>query len=331
MSTIKEVSELAGVSLATVSRVMNGSDRVKESTKVKVREAMEALGYQPNSAAQSLASNRTNTIGMVVAWLDGPFYGPVMSGVEEELRKYNKHVIIAAGHGTPEQEQEAVNYLKARQVDGLILLTESLDKEYLNGLSEQLPIYLINQHHDGLESRNMWLDNEGGGYAATRHLIEQGHTDIVCISGQRFKQDARERVLGYKRAMKEFGLKFTAKNIVHSIFDIGGGLKAMEQLETNGVKFTAVAAGSDEMAIGVYEWAEQKGLRVPDQLSVIGFDNQSVANYVSPKLTTMDYPAYEMAKACARMAVDEIYNKKQPHGLEFKPSLVVRQSVKAKK
>ena len=328
MPTIKEVSELAGVSLATVSRVMNGSDRVKEATKVKVRAAMKELGYQPNSAAQSLASNRSNTIGMVVAWLDGPFYGPVMSGVEEELRKHNKHLIIASGHGNPEQEQDAVNYLRARQVDGLILLTETLDSDYLNSLSSQMPIYMINQHYDGLENRNMWLDNEGGGYAATRHLIEQGHTNIVCISGQRHKQDARERVAGFKRAMKEHGLKTTTKHIVHTVFDIPGGIKAMETLEKNDLEFTAVVCGSDEMAFGVYDWAESKGITIPDDLSVVGFDNQRVANYVNPKLTTMHYPTYEMAKACARMAVEEIYKKTQPHGLEFKPSLVVRHSVK---
>ena len=194
MSSIYEVSKLAGVSLATVSRVINNSDRVRETTKEKVRAAMAELGYTPNSAAQSLAGNRSNTLGMVVSWLDGPFYGPVMSGVEEELRKFNKHVIIASGHGDPEQERDAVSYLKARQVDGLILLTECLDQGYLNELSNELPIYLINQHYDGLDTRNMWLDNELGGYEATKHLIAKGHTNIVCAAGQAHKQDARERV-----------------------------------------------------------------------------------------------------------------------------------------
>ncbi len=327
MPTIKEVSALAGVSLATVSRVMNGSDRVKEETKARVRRAMEELGYTPNSAAQSLASNRSNTLGMVVSWLDGPFYGPVMSGVEEELRRYNKHVIIASGHGDAEQERDAVNYLKARQVDGLILLTECLDQDYLNKLSDELPIYLINQHYDGLDKRNMFLDNEGGGYAATKYLIEQGHTKIVCAAGQAHKQDARERVMGYRRAMEEHGIPYTEDYIEHTVFDLPGGLAAMHLFEQKGIEFTAVTAGSDEMAIGVLEWAKQHQLSVPDDVSVIGFDNQLVANYVSPRLTTMDFPAYDMAKACARMAVHEIYHKKEPNGFEFKPTLVVRNSV----
>ena len=327
MATIKEVSALAGVSLATVSRVMNGSDRVKEVTKIRVRKAMEELGYTPNSAAQSLASNRSNTLGMVVSWLDGPFYGPVMSGVEEELRQFNKHVIIASGHGNAEQEREAVNYLKARQVDGLILLTECLDQAYLNQLSAEMPIYLINQHYEGLDSRNMFLDNEGGGYAATKYLIAQGHRDIVCAAGQEHKQDARERVMGYKRAMSEHGLAFTDQHIAHTVFDLAGGLAAMVVFDQRNVNFTAVTAGSDEMAVGIMEWARQQNRVIPDDLSVIGFDNQLLARYVSPRLTTIDFPAYDMAKACARMAVNEIYRKIKPNGVEFKTTLVVRDSV----
>lgn len=331
MSTIKEVSELAGVSLATVSRVMNGSDRVKAETKAKVKSAMEALGYTPNTAAQSLAGNRSNTLGMVVSWLDGPFYGPVMSGVEEELRRHNRHVIITSGHGDADKERDAINYLRARNVDGLILLTEGLHEDELTELSKELPIFLINQHFDGLEDRNMWLDNEYGGYAATRYLIEQGHTKIVCAGGQQYKQDARERVAGFRRAMKEAGLKVTAKHICHTVFDLQGGLTAMKSFEEQELDFTAVFAGSDEMAIGVLDWARGKGLKVPEDLSVIGFDNQMMAHFVTPKLTTIDFPAYDMAKACARSAIQEIYHKQKPAGLKFTPSLVIRETVASPK
>lgn len=327
MPTIKEVSELAGVSYATVSRVLNGSDLVREPTKEKVRAAMEKLGYKPNSAAQSLASNRSNTIGMIVSFLDGPFYGPVMSGVEEELRKHNKHVLIASGRGRADQEKDAVEYLTSRQVDGLILLTENLDSGYLAELGEKLPIYLINQHLDGLENRNIWLDNEGGAYTATRYLIENGHQKIVCAAGQSYKQDANERVNGYKRAMKEFGLPFSDRHILHTVFQFEGGVEAMEQFDRFGLEFSAVVAGNDEMAIGVIEWATSKGLSIPQDLSVIGFDNVLIANYVRPRLTTVNYPAYEMAKASALQAVNEIYHKKSPRGMEFKTSLVVRDSV----
>ena len=327
MPTIKEVSELAGVSLATVSRVMNGSDRVREATKKRVRVAMETLGYMPNSAAQSLASNRTNTLGMVVSWLDGPFYGPAMSAVEQTLRQQNKHVIIVSGHETEQHEIEAVQFLKARQVDGLILLTESLDKEYLQTLSKDFPIYLINRQYQGLEDRNMWLDNELGGYEATRYLLDQGHRELICIAGQVFKQDAQDRVRGFKRALQEAGLSVSDDQVKHTRFDIPGGVAAISALDARGLNYTAVVAGSDEMAIGAMEWLRQRGRNVPEDVSVIGFDDQVVADFVTPKLTTMRYPVYEMAKACANMAVREIYNKIPATGLQFSPSLVVRQSV----
>ncbi|MDN3647908.1 LacI family DNA-binding transcriptional regulator [Reinekea marina] len=331
MVTIKEVAELAGVSQATVSRVMNGSDRVSDQTRQKVKSAMTTLGYQPNSAAQSLASSRSNTLGMVVASLDGPFYGPMMSGIEEELRLFNKHVIIASGHGTEEGEKEAIQYLSNRQVDGLILLTECLNAEYLFDLNNKIPIYLINQHIDGLEKRNMWLDNKGGTYTATRYLIDKGHQKIVYVGGQTHKQDANERVEGFVAAMTDANLAIPDGAISRTLFEVEGGQKGIEMIHQQGIPFTAVVAGSDEMAIGVYEWASNQGLSVPEDISVIGFDDVNLASYIRPRLTTMNFPAYQMARTCARMAVDELYNKLQPHGMEFKPNLVVRGSVQSLK
>jgi len=325
--SILEVSKLASVSPATVSRVTNNGSIVKETTRNKVLAAMEELGYQPNSAAQSLSSKRSNTLGMVVSHLDGPFYGPVMSGVEATLRKHNKHVIIASGFGEAQEEKEAIDYLMARQVDGLILLTEGLDGQYLQELSKQIPIYLINQHVEGLEHRNMWLDNDDGAYWATRHLIDQGHRQIVCIGGQEYKQDANERIAGFKRAMEKAGLPVTDKHIARTNFEVQGGVEGMQQLVDSGLEFTAVVAGNDEAAFGIYEWAARNNRSIPEDLSVIGFDDILMANYISPNLTTMHFPKYDMAKACANMAYQEIYNKKAPEGVKFKTSLVVRDSV----
>jgi LacI family transcriptional regulator len=325
--SILEVSRLAGVSPATVSRVTNQAALVKESTRNKVLKTMQELGYQPNSAAQSLSSKRSNTLGMIVSQLDGPFYGPVMSGVEETLRKHNKHVIIASGFGEESLEREAVDFLMARQVDGLILLTEGLGSGYLNELAKQIPLYLINQHVDGLENRNMWLDNEDGAYWATRHLIDQGHKDIVCIGGQTYKQDANERLSGYQKAMSEAGLEVTDQHIVRTNFEVEGGIEGMQQLEDSGIRYTAVLAGNDEAAFGVYKWAARHNRVIPKDFSVIGFDDVLMSSYVTPKLTTMNFPKFDMAQAAANMAYQEIYNKKAPEGVKFKTRLVVRDSV----
>ena len=327
MTTIKEVSDLAGVSQATVSRVINGSDRVTESTRNRVRAAMKELGYQPNSAAQSLASNRSNCFGMVTSELLGPFYGPMMSAVENVLRKNNKHLIIASGHGSEAQERDAIEYLIGRQVDALILLTECVDSEYLTELNKRVPVFLINQHVDGLEDRNMWLDNEGGTYQATQYLINHGHTKIVHVGGQPYKQDANERVAGFKRAMSEAKLKVTKDHIVQTRFEFQGGVEGMEVLRKRGIDFTAVVAGNDEEAFGIMDWADRQGLRVPEDLSVIGFDDILTAHYVKPKLTTMRFPMFEMAETAAQAAIDAVYHKKPPIGGEFKLTLVERETV----
>lgn len=329
MPTIKEVSELAGVSQATVSRAMNGSDRVTDATKRRVMEAMKALGYHPKAAAQSLASNRTNSIGMVVSQLQGPFYGPMMAGVEEVLRQAHKHLIIAAGHGEAETERDAIEFLIHRQVDGLILLVERLDDDYLLALSERVPLFLINHHIQGLHDRTLWLDNELGGYRATKYLIEQGHTRIACFTGQMWKQDAQERLQGYQRAMAEAGLTVEEDWIVHSYFELQGGIEAFQTLMARDTGCTAVFAGNDELAFGVLEAADKAGLKLPEHLSVIGFDNVLTARYVQPKLTTMNFPMFDIAQASARMALKAVYAKQPTEEGIFEPTLVKRDSVRS--
>ena len=327
MITMKEVSDLAGVSQATVSRVINGSDRVTEKTRVRVNQAMQSLGYRPNSAAQSLASNRSNAIGMVVSELQGPFYGPMMAGVEQSLRQAHKHLIIAAGHGDAEQEREAIDFLVNRQVDGLLLMVERLDDDELVALNQRVPVFLINHPVEALSNRCVSLDNELGGYRATRYLLDQGHRKIACVTGQIWKPDARDRLQGYHRAMAEAGIAVQKNWVVDSYFEFAGGFQAMETLINGGFDGTAVFAGNDEMAFGVLEAATHNGIAVPEQLSVIGFDNSLTAQYVKPKLTTLHFPMFEMAQASARMALDGIYNKAESQACQFEPTLVERNTV----
>jgi LacI family transcriptional regulator len=327
MITMKEVSDLAGVSQATVSRVINGSDRVTEKTRVRVNDAMQTLGYRPNSAAQSLASNRTNAIGMVVSELQGPFYGPMMAGVEQTLRQAHKHLIIAAGHGDAKLEREAIEFLVNRQVDGLLLMVERLEDDELVELNQRVPVFLINHPVAALNNRCVSLDNELGGYRATRYLLDQGHRKIACVTGQHWKPDARDRLRGYQRAMAEAGISVNKNWIVNSYFEFSGGLEAMETLLARNFDGTAVFAGNDEMAFGVLEAAGHRGITVPEQLSVIGFDNSLTARYVNPKLTTLHFPMFEMAQASARMALDGIYHKIESQACQLEPTLVERNTV----
>ena len=209
MATIYQVSELAGVSLATVSRVMNNNARVSEATRNKVLDAMAQLGYRPNSIAQSLASNRSNSVGILVSELHGPFYGEMLSGIENECRAAGKHVIIAAGHSEAESEKDGIEFLISRNCDALILHVEAVSDDYLIKLAGgKLPIVLINRYIAKLADNCISLDNELGGYLATQQLLQQGHTQLAYIAGPMWKSDAKDRYAGHLRAMAEHGLTF---------------------------------------------------------------------------------------------------------------------------
>ncbi|WP_240220506.1 LacI family DNA-binding transcriptional regulator [Rheinheimera hassiensis] len=331
MATIYQVSELAGVSLATVSRVMNNNARVSEATRNKVLAAMEQLGYRPNSIAQSLASNRSNSVGILVSELHGPFYGEMLSGIENECRAAGKHVIIAAGHSEEASEKDGIEFLISRSCDALILHVEAVSDDYLIKLaSGNMPIVLINRFIPRLANNCISLDNELGGYLATKQLLQQGHKQLAYMAGPMWKSDAKERYNGHLRAMTEHGLSFNPALLAEGDFQDSSGSACMQQLLAKGLPFTALVCANDEMAAGAMEVARTHGLNVPYDLSIVGFDNLILARYIYPKLTTIDYPIGEMGRMAARWVLKNIY---QQQALQlknvFEPVLVCRDSASA--
>jgi LacI family transcriptional regulator len=329
MATIYQVSDLAGVSLATVSRVLNNNARVSEKTAIKVKEAMTQLGYRPNSMAQSLASNRTNSVGVLVSELHGPFYGPMMSGIEKQLRAASKHSIITAGHSNEKDEKDGIEFLIGRNCDALILHVEAVSDEFLIELSQgSTPIILINRHIPQMADQCISLDNECGGYLATKSLIEQGHRDFAYISGPLWKTDAKDRFEGHKKALEEHNLSFNPALMYEGDFQETGGCKAMAALLDKGLPISAVVCANDEMASGAMGVIREHGLDIPADLSVIGFDNVTFAAYLYPKLTTIDYPIYNMGIMSARWVLKTIYKKEDIVVKNvFEPHLIVRHSV----
>lgn len=328
MATIYQVSELAGVSLATVSRVMNNNARVSETTRNKVLAAMEQLGYRPNSIAQSLASNRSNSVGILVSELHGPFYGEMLSGIENECRAAGKHVIIAAGHSEEASEKDGIEFLISRSCDALILHVEAVSDNYLIKLaSGNMPVVLINRFVPQLADNCISLDNELGGYLATKELLLQGHTQLAYMAGPMWKSDAKDRYNGHLRAMAEYGLSFNPALLAEGDFQDSSGSACMQQLLAKGIPFTALVCANDEMAAGAMEVARAQGMNVPQDLSIVGFDNLILARYIYPKLTTIDYPIGEMGRMAARWVLKNIY---QQQALQlknvFQPVLVCRDS-----
>ncbi len=330
MATIYDVSILAGVSLATVSRVVNNNAKVSDKTRKKVHDAMEQLGYRPNNIAQSLASSRSNSIGVLVSQLDGPYYGPMMRQIEAVLRGANKHAIFAAGHSDAEQEQEAMDFLLNRGCDALIVDVEALSDEYLVKLSQsKTPLVLINRHIEALSDRCVHLDNVQGGYLATRYVLEQGHTQLAFIAGPHEKLDARDRLTGYRKALDEFGIRFDAKLCCEGDYHEEGGYQAMRHLLDAGRPFTCVVCANDQMASGAIAACMERGLKVPGDISFVGFDNIPFPRYISPKLTTISNPIEAMGLAAASWILRQTYGETPPSATPvFRPELIERESVR---
>lgn len=329
MATIYEVSELAGVSLATVSRVINDSGKVSEKTRQKVLAAMKKLGYRPNTIAQSLASNRSNSVGVLVPELHGPFFGVMLSSIESELRAAGKHVIITAGHSDEEVEKNSIQFLVSRQCDALILHVYAVSDSYLLEQSTgPVPFALIGRDLPAMAGRCFSIDNEQGGYLAAKALIELGHHELAYLAGPLWKSDAKGRLAGFRRALAEHGLVFNRKLLAEGNYQEASGRRAMERLLQAGHPFTGLACGNDEMAAGAIAVAREQGMTIPDDLSVIGFDNVFFTRYMHPALSSINYPIGVMGQMAARSVLRDVYGKS---GLDiqnrFEPSLLQRASI----
>ena len=332
MATIYEVSELAGVSLATVSRVMNNSARVSPKTREKVESAMKELGYRPNVIAQSLATSRSNSVGVLVPMFYGPFYGAMLSGIESELRDAGKHAIITAGHSDEKSEEEGIEFLLSRNCDALILYVDHVSDEYLVKLSAgSVPVVLLSRHVAEIAENCINIDNELGGYLATRSVLALGHTRLAYISGPLWKKDSNQRLAGHKRALEEHGLEFDAQMMVEGNYQEDGGNRGMEQLLQSGLQFSVVICANDETAAGVVGVAREQGLSIPDEISIIGFDNVFFTRYFRPKLSTVNFPIRAMGEMAARCVLKNVYSQEQFEIQNmFEPTLVARSSVSRK-
>ncbi len=329
MANIYQVAELAGVSLATVSRVINPGAKVSEQTRQKVLAAMKELGYRPNSIAQSLATRSSNSVGVLVSELYGPFYGAMLSAIEGTLRAAGKFVLVAAGHNNEQQELEAIRFLVSRNCDALIVHVEALTDEFLVQHNQKsTPLVVVNRNVTGLADRCFSLNNELGGYLATQALLARQHRNIAYISGPLGWIDAQQRLAGHKRALAEAGVAFDARLLYEGDYHETGGSEALNALLATGLPFSAVVCANDDMAAGAMAAAHERGFELPGQLSIVGFDDAPISRYVYPKLTTIHYPIADMSRMAARWVLKNVYEQANIDVQQlFEPSLVERDSV----
>ena len=327
MPTIYQVAERAGVSLSTVSRVLNGKASVNKVLRERVEKAVEELNYRPNSVARSLANSRTDSIGVLVPELNAPFFGDLMQAVESTLRAADKHVIITVGQNCLETEIDAVEFLISRNCDALIMHAEALSDEYLLQLNQsKLPIALVNRQVEGLSEACTTLDNEKGGYLATRHLLELGHKNIAYISGPIEKRDAKLRLEGHNRALSDAGVSANSELIFEGNYTEEDGKLGLLELMARDLPFTALVCANDWMASGAISCARDLGMSLPHDLSIVGFDDVVFAHHVFPRLTTVSNPVANMAEMSAKYILNKVYGQAYDVQLSFEPTLILRES-----
>jgi LacI family transcriptional regulator len=253
----------------------------------------------------------------------------MMAGIESELRNAGKHVIITTGHSEEEKEKAGIEFLISRNCDAIILHVEAVSDEYIIELCKKYPsIYLISRLVEGIHDRCISLNNELGGFLATQAIIEHGHTNIAYISGPQFKADSKERFAGHKKALAQHNITFNDNLFFEGDFRETGGKQGLKAFMANTNNFTALVCANDEMASGAITFAREQGLSLPNDLSIIGFDNIIFARHTYPKLTTIDNPVNLMGHMAAKLVLKNIYQQKKiviTHS--FEPSLITRNSV----
>ena len=297
--TLEQVALEAGVSPSTVSRILNGTAVVSDLKKQAVQDAIAKLGFVPNPMARGLAGGRTLSIGVVTQAIDSPFYGAALRGIEDELDPAGYSPLFVSGHWNAAAEARCIDVLRSRRVDGIIVLTGRLTDEALAAYAQSLPVVVTgrNLSAPGLFSLN--FDNFEGGRLATRHLIELGHQRIAFIAGDQDHPDATERLRGYRAALDAAGIAFDPALVVPGEYHEVSGLLAVNRLLEGAQRFTAIFAANDQMALGAALGLQRHSLRVPEDVSLVGFDDLPTSVYAVPPLSTVHQPAYELGRLAA--------------------------------
>ncbi|TOF35011.1 transcriptional repressor PurR [Vibrio parahaemolyticus] len=332
MATMKDIAKLAGVSTSTVSHVINKTRFVSEEISERVNNAAKELNYYaPSALARSLKVNRTKTIGMLVTTSTNPFFGEVVKGVERSCYHKGYSLILCNTEGDNERMRQSINTLLQKRVDGLILMCSSLEGERIDVFERypDIPVVVMDWGPMLFTSDKIQDNSLRGGYLAAKYLIDCGHTEIGCITGPLIKHQAQMRYEGYKRAMNEAGLEFNANWIIESDFECEGGYQALKKMAERGTLPSSIFVSNDMMAMGVINAANELGIKVPDDLSIIGYDDIHIAKFMSPSLTTIHQPKYRLGQAAVETLVRRLDDKSnEAQVVQLEPTLVVRNSVK---
>jgi DNA-binding LacI/PurR family transcriptional regulator len=326
--TIYTVADKAGVSIATVSRVLNENPRVSEQTRAKVRRAMDELGYQPNASARGLAANTTGTIALVFPKLSGPFFSAMIRGAEIEASESDYHLLIYGASGEALGADNQTLGMLTTKADGLILASPGISRCYIQDLqSQDLPLVVLGEAPPSTPVDSILPDNVGGAEKVVTHLIGHGYRRIAMIKGPAARTHASDREHGYRKALRDHGLPCYPELVVAGAFDEDSGYAAMQRLLQQSTEPDAVFAANDQMAIGAMAAIHESGLHVPEDTALVGFDDIETARYVLPPLTTVHQDMLGQGRLAVRMLLDRIHGVASAIETKVLPAtLVVRRS-----
>lgn len=340
--TLRDVAERAGVSRQTVSRVVNNKGEIAESTRERVLAIINALGYQPNSFARSLATNTSMVIGLVIPTFNHPFFAEIARGVEDEANKLGYSVFLSTAVGRQEQEARAIERLRGHRVAGLITFNSNLDDQaFMEAHRGICPVVQVNREVPGQRGLVIWPGYEEGGHIATNHLIDIGRRTIGYIGFSHDSNLDADKFNGYVRALQEAGLNVDSNVVLRRAPSqqsrplerlARAGFEALEILLRQNSRLDAVFASNDLTAIGAIQFARSRGISIPDDLALIGFGGANIGMLTAPSLSTIGMPLHEMGGRAVQILVNAIKNRDSvPAVVETAPKLIIRESTGGKR
>ena len=329
MSTIVDVAKIAGVSTATVSRVINSPETVRKQTRDRVCDAMKLCRYKYNSLARGFVTKRSQTIGLIVPTITNPIFAESTRGVQDYANKHNYQVILGNTDYRQEKETKLVQVFREMQVDGMLITTTNLKSRMLKELQEdRFPFVLLYSTVRKGPMSCVGVDNFLGGYKATEHLIKLRHQRIAMLAGSfSFSDKSYHRWYGYRKCLRDNGICYNPDYLIQSSYSLESGRQGVIRLMSLEQRPTAVFCSNDYLAIGAMEGARDEGLRIPEDLSIVGFDDIPMTSFIVPALNTIRQPAYDMGVVGAQVLLNHISvpSEKAVHRL-LQTRLIVRES-----
>lgn len=330
--TIHDIAKKLGISASTVSRALNNNPLISKATQKKINETAAKMGYRPNTMAANLRTRKTNTIGVIVPLINRHFFSSVISGIEDVAYNCGFAVTITQSNDSFEKEEKIAQTLYSNRVDGVIVSIgmETTKFDHLKHFSERnIPLVFFDRVVDEIEAHKISVDDFNGGFKATQHLIEQGAKNIAHIGGPLNLNIYRKRLDGFCAAMKKAGLEVDLQMLLHNSLTPTDGTNAIKKLLKNPQKPDAIFCANDTTALSVIIYLVENGIKVPEDIMVVGFSNEPFSEVVTPSISTIGQPGFEMGQKAAELIIEQIKLKSQPSHFQniiMPTELIIRQS-----